>query len=257
MGDMNSSIFLLFKALKEHVTVALSGEAGDEIFMGHLWHHAEAVYSGDNFPWFVAWPQLDTSSYMTQEFIDLIDLPGFTKDSYHQALTEVPHLDGEDTRRRRQREIAYLGLTRFMRTLEDRLDRLAMRAGVETRVPFCDHRLVQYLYNVPWSMHTFDGHEKSLLRAAARDVLPASVAARRKSGYPSTQDLRYVAALQHQVLDVLAEPNTDALFMCDAKKVAEAAGRNADVDPAARFTFERILDVAVWLDIAKPGLKLS
>jgi len=154
MGDMNSSLFLLFKALKEHITVALSGEAGDEIFMGHLWHHTEAVYSGGNFPWFVAWPQLNTSSYRPQEFIDLIDLPGFTKDSYHHALTEVPHLDGEDTRRRKQREIAYLGLTRFMRTLEDRLDRLAMRAGVETRVPFCDHRLVQYLYNVPWSMHT-------------------------------------------------------------------------------------------------------
>ncbi|MFD2472106.1 asparagine synthase (glutamine-hydrolyzing) [Amycolatopsis silviterrae] len=258
MGDMNSSIFLLFKALKEHVTVALSGEAGDEIFMGHLWHHAESVYSGGNFPWFVAWPQLDTSSYMTQEFIELVDLPGFTRDSYHDALAEVPHLDGEDTRRRKQREIAYLGLTRFMRTLEDRLDRMAMRAGVETRVPFCDHRLVQYLYNVPWAMHTFDGHEKSLLRAAARDVLPDSVAGRRKSGYPSTQDLRYVAALQQQVRDVLAEANTDALFMCDPAKVAEAAARNpAEVDPAARFTFERILDVAVWLDVAKPSLKLS
>ncbi|QFZ18936.1 asparagine synthase (glutamine-hydrolyzing) [Saccharothrix syringae] len=258
MGDMNSSLFLLFKALKEHVTVALSGEAGDEIFMGHLWHHAEAVRTGDDFPWFVAWPQLNTAAYMSREFIDLIDLPAFSRDSYHLALTEVPHLDGEDDRRRRQREIAYLGLTRFMRTLEDRLDRIAMRAGVETRVPFCDYRLVEYLYNVPWSMHTSDGHEKSLLRAAARDVVPESVAARRKSGYPSTQDLRYVAALQEQVRDVLAAPNGDALFMCDPAKVARAVAADpAEVDPAARFTFERILDVDAWLDIAKPTLKLT
>ncbi|GAA1307389.1 asparagine synthase (glutamine-hydrolyzing) [Saccharothrix xinjiangensis] len=258
MGDMNTSLYLLFKALKDHVTVALSGEAGDEVFMGHFWHHAEVVYSGDDFPWSVAWPQLNTSSYMTREFTDLVDLPAFSRDSYRQALTEVPHLDGEDARRRKQREIAYLGLTRFMRTLEDRLDRLAMRAGVETRVPFCDHRLVEYLYNVPWSLHTFDGHEKSLLRAAGRDLLPESVASRRKSGYPSTQDLRYVAALQQQVRDVLATPNTDALFMCDPAKVAEAAAADpADVGPAARLTFERLLDVDAWLDIAKPTLKLS
>ncbi|MFT7837914.1 asparagine synthase (glutamine-hydrolyzing) [Saccharothrix sp. BKS2] len=258
MGDMNSSLFLLFKALKEHVTVALSGEAGDEIFMGHFWHHAEAVYSGEDFPWFVAWPQLNTSSYMSREFVELVDLPAFRRDSYRSALTEVPHLEGEDTRRRKQREIAYLGLTRFMRTLEDRLDRLAMRAGVETRVPFCDHRLVEYLYNVPWSLHTFDGHEKSLLRAAARDLLPDSVAGRRKSGYPSTQDLRYVAELQRQVRDVLADPGTDALFVCDPVKVAAATALDpAAVDPAARLTFERILDVDAWLDLAKPTLKLS
>jgi asparagine synthase (glutamine-hydrolysing) len=113
-----------------------------------------------------------------------------------------------------------------MRTLEDRQDRMAMHADVETRVPFCDHRLVRYLYNVPWSMHTSDGDEKSLVRAAARHVLPDSVAAWRKSGCPSTQDLRYAAALQQQVRDVLAEPNTDALSMCDPKKVAGAAGWN-------------------------------
>ncbi|MBP2327052.1 asparagine synthase (glutamine-hydrolyzing) [Kibdelosporangium banguiense] len=260
MGDMNSSLFLLFKALKEHVTVALSGEAGDEIFMGHFWHHADVVHEGgrEDFPWFVAWPQLNTSSYMSEDLVALVDLPTFTRDRYRDALTEVPQLDGEDNRRRRQREVAYLGLTRFMRTLEDRLDRLAMRAGVETRVPFCDYRLVEYLYNVPWSMHTFDGHEKSLLRAAGRHLIPESVAARRKSGYPSTQDLLYVSALQRQVRDVLADKNSDALFMSDRAKLTEAAYRDpAKVDPAARLTFERVLDVAVWLDVYRPVLKLS
>jgi len=258
MGDINGSLYLLFTAVKEHVTVALSGEGADEVFMGHVWHHLPAVHEGAGFPWAIAWAQADSSSYMNRDFLDPLDLPGYALDQYHATLATVPHGDGEDRRRRRQREIAYLGLTRWLRILEDRTDRMAMRAGVETRVPFCDYRLVEYLYNVPWSMHTFDGHEKSLLRAAVRDVIPESVANRRKSAYPSTQDPRYVAALQRQVAEELADANSVAADMWDREKLRAATRLPpSTVAPGARYAFERLLDIATWLDVRRPVLKLS
>ena len=103
----------------------------------------------------------------------------------------MPELTGpaaEDPHERRMREICYLFLTRFLPNLLDRKDRMSMAVGLEVRVPFCDHRLVEYVFGTPWAHKTFDGREKSLLRAATADVLPQSVVQRVKSPYPSTQD---------------------------------------------------------------------
>lgn len=85
------------------------------------------------------------------------------------------------------RIMIHLHLTRFMRYLLDRKDRLSMALGLEVRVPFCYHRIVEYVYNAPWALKTYDGREKSLLRGAVKDMLPASVTWRPKSAYPSTQ----------------------------------------------------------------------
>ncbi|WP_352669587.1 asparagine synthase-related protein [Mesorhizobium sp. M0166] len=55
-----------------------------------------------------------------------------------------------------------------------------MALGLEVQVPFCDHRLVEYVFGTPWAHKTFDGREKSLLRAATADLLPLSVVQRVK-----------------------------------------------------------------------------
>src|SRR2546423_13072985 len=77
-------------------------------------------------------------------------------------------------------------LTRFLPVLLDRKDRMSMAVGLEVRVPFCDHRLVEYVWNVPWEMKTADGREKSLLRMAFADRLPTPGLERPKSAYPAT-----------------------------------------------------------------------
>src|SRR5258708_35629740 len=101
------------------------------------------------------------------------------------------------------REISYLHLTRFVQFLLDRKDRMSMAGGLEVRVPFSDHRLVDYVFNVPWHMKTFDGREKSILRAAARGLLPSSIVERRQSPYPSTQDPPYETAVRADVTEAL------------------------------------------------------
>jgi asparagine synthase (glutamine-hydrolysing) len=151
------------------------------------------------------------------------------------------------------RKICYLHLTRFVRVLLDRKDRMSMAVGLEVRVPFCDHRLVEYVYNTPWSLKTFDGKEKSLLRAATRDVLPESVAERKKSPYPQTQDPAYVEALAGQVRGLLAERHP--VFDLVDRKAAGSLTRS--VDGAARRHLEQTLSLATWLDLYQPDIRLN
>lgn len=154
------------------------------------------------------------------------------------------------------RVICYLHLTRFLRLLLDRKDRMSMAVGLEVRVPFCDHRLVEYVYNTPWSLKTFDGREKSLLRAAAADLLPQSVLQRVKSPYPSTQDPHYASALQHQAKELLA--TDDPVFDLVNHRWLE---NTTQQDPATmptdvRNSIEQTLDLSTWLDIYRPQLRL-
>src|SRR5207244_6457618 len=127
-----------------------------------------------------------------EEVASVLRLDEYRQDQYDSAVTEVERLDSDDDFEYRMRTILYLHLTRFMRYALDRKDRMSMAVGLEVRVPFCDHRLVEYVYNTPWSLKTYDGMEKSLLRGAVKDMLPESVAWRPKSPYPSTQNPHYV-----------------------------------------------------------------
>ncbi|GGM40418.1 asparagine synthetase B [Longimycelium tulufanense] len=259
LGDMDSSLYLLFKAIREHSTVALSGESADEIFGGYRWFHEPEVQRADMFPWIATAlnaPHKD-AGLLDPDLTSALDMAAYTRDRYAEAVAEVPGRDGEDEHERRMRRSCYLHLTRFVRMLLDRKDRMSMAVGLEVRVPFCDHRLVEYVFNTPWSMKTFDGREKSLLRGAARDVLPKSVAERVKSPYPSTQDVHYVAELQRQVSDLVsADHQVLGLFRRD--QVAEVTRRApAEVDGLQRGSLEKILDFATWLDIRRPTLKLS
>jgi asparagine synthase (glutamine-hydrolysing) len=173
-------------------------------------------------------------------------------------VSEVDALPGESEHEARMRVICYLHLTRFVRILLDRKDRMSMAVGLEVRVPFCDHRLVEYVYNTPWSMKTFDGREKSLLRAATRDVLPESVAERVKSPYPSTQDPRYVIALQQQAKELLADHDNPAFAVIWRDWLADTVALDASaLDQRTRHGLERALDLATWLDIYRPEVRTS
>jgi asparagine synthase (glutamine-hydrolysing) len=213
-GDMCTSLYLLFEAVRRNSTVALSGEAADELFGGYAWFHNSDAIEADTFPW-AASPQsflFDSKGLLDPALLKKLRIEEFRQDSYIEAKAECPVLAGESRSERRHREISYLHLARFVRTLLDRKDRMSMAVGLEVRVPFCDHRLVEYVFNVPWRMKTFDGREKSVLRAAAEDLLPQSVLQRIKSPYPSTQDPAYERALR----DGLATVANDAAAPANA-----------------------------------------
>jgi asparagine synthase (glutamine-hydrolysing) len=131
-----------------------------------------------------------------------------------------------------------------------------MAVGLEVRVPFCDHRLVEYVYNAPWALKTYDGREKSLLRGAARDVLPRSVVERVKSPYPSTQDPHYVSTLQRQARGVLEYSEDGVLDIIDRTWLDRATRPTAVVSTADRQGLEWTLNLDAWLDLYRPRLTL-
>ena len=123
------------------------------MFGGYPWFYQENMIHAKTFPW-----ALKPKARMEWLFPDLqgkINPYEYVQERYQQALAEVPTLPGEDTLSARMREIFYLSLTRWMPTLLDRKDRMSMAFGLEVRVPFCDHRLVEYVWNVPWSMKNY------------------------------------------------------------------------------------------------------
>ena len=239
--------------------MALSGESADEVFGGYKQFFDPQAQQATMFPWLVRYAEFgDDAEILTEATTKALDLHTYIQDSYDAAVSGIERLDGENDFEYRMRKICKLYLTRFLRILLDRKDRTSMAVGLEVRVPFCDHRLVDYVYNTPWALKTFDGREKSLLRHATSDVLPKSVAERVKSPYPSTQDPKYAVALQNNAKEILANPAHTVFEIVDRDWLAGAVAVDTpQITRASRHGLERTLDIALWLDMYAPTIKTS
>ncbi|WP_134655779.1 asparagine synthase (glutamine-hydrolyzing) [Streptomyces sp. H23] len=260
LGDMDASLYLLFRAIRDHSVVALSGESADEVFGGYLQFFDEEARRADTFPWLVSMSRHmgEDTDVLRPDLAAKLDLTTYVADGYRDAVAGIRRLDGESDFEYRMRRICHLHLTRFVRVLLDRKDRASMAVGLEVRVPFCDHRLVEYVYNTPWALKSFDGREKTLLREATADVLPKSVYDRVKSPYPATQDPKYTAALQDQARELLTRSGHPVFDLVDPGRLRRAAEREEPTSSqAGRRGLERALDLALWLDLYRPELDLS
>ncbi|MGO1051527.1 asparagine synthase (glutamine-hydrolyzing) [Crossiella sp. CA198] len=259
LGDIDSSMLLLFQAIRRESTVALSGEFADELFGGYAWFHHPAARDADTFPWlaFQNTYTADRGTPLRPELRAALDIGGYVADEYATAVAKVEHLDGEDAFARRMRTSSHLHITRLVRAMLDRKDRMSMAVGLEVRVPFADHRLVEYVYNTPWSLKNVDGREKGLLRQAVAHLLPQSVVQRVKSPYPSTQDSGYALALQEQAREVLAEADSPVFAVFDRAWLHQVATGPAEaVTGGGRTGVERALDFHHWADLYRPELDL-
>jgi asparagine synthase (glutamine-hydrolysing) len=221
MADIDASLYLFCREIKKKATVAISGEAADEIFGGYPWFHRRDALEADTFPWSPA-PDLRIG-ILSPELRKLLRPAEYLADRYAQAVAEVPPLPGEDADRQRMRRMSYLNITRFMPTLLDRKDRMSMAVGLEVRVPYCDHRLVEYVWNIPWEIKMTGGREKGVLRKALEGVLPHDVLYRKKSPYPKTHNPSYLRAVRSRLLARLDDPASPLLPLIDADRVREIA----------------------------------
>ncbi|MBK3579576.1 asparagine synthase (glutamine-hydrolyzing) [Streptomyces sp. MBT65] len=252
VGDMDTSLYLLFGEIRRHSTVALSGEAADEVFGGYPWFHSPKALAATTFPWLLVTG--DEAAMPLNPELDL-RMGEFRADTYRSALAAVPHLDDETPTEHRQRELQHLSLTRWLRQLLHRKDRLSMARGLEVRVPYCDHRLVEYAFNTPWALKSYDGREKSLLRATGTGLAPESVLWRPKNHYPATHHPDYNRGLQNLARDALATEQVRAL--ADETRLKP----HLDTPPnqlewGHRLRLERVVDLALWLDHHQPELAL-
>ncbi|AOT72155.1 asparagine synthase (glutamine-hydrolyzing) [Geosporobacter ferrireducens] len=215
MADIDSSLYLFCKEIKKEATVALSGECADEMFGGYPWFRSKEGLENNTFPW--ARNLQDRLKYLRPEIKDMINGEAYLARRYEETIQEVPRLPGESPEDARRREIFYLNITWFMTTLLDRKDRMSMATGLEVRVPFCDHRLMEYVWNIPWEMKYCDNIEKGILRRALKGILPEEVLYRRKSPYPKTHNPNYLEAVKKILLEILSSPNEPIHQLVDGK----------------------------------------
>lgn len=221
MADVDASLLLFCREIKKGATVAISGEAADEVFGGYPWFHREELLEAGTFPWSIATDL--RAGLLSSEVRDWIKPEQYVAERYQEALDEVPHLQGETPEQSRMRTMSYLNITRFMPTLLDRKDRMSMGAGLEVRVPFCDHRLVDYVWNIPWEIKAIGGREKGILRKALEGVLPEDVLYRKKSPYPKTHNPEYLSAVKAEVLRILDDPSSPILPLINKPRILEIA----------------------------------
>ncbi|MBQ9899265.1 MAG: asparagine synthase (glutamine-hydrolyzing) [Ruminococcus sp.] len=209
MADVDASMLLLCREIKKHGTVALSGECSDEIFGGYPWYRDEDIRMTDGFPW--AQSTAYRKTFLHERYAGDIDAEGYVYSAYRRTADSADRLSTDSSLEERMREMTQLNFDWFMQNLLDRKDRMSMYSGLEVRVPFCDYRIAEYLYNVPWEYKDHDGQEKGLLREAMKDWLPEEVLRRKKSPYPKTHDPAYLTAVTERLRDILSRdtPLTD------------------------------------------------
>ena len=207
MADVDFSLLEFCREIRKHVKVALSGECADEIFGGYPWYRDPEVRAVEGFPW--AQNTADRSRLLTGAVKG--DREAFVREAYAETCRQSDILPHNSPLERRMKEMVNLNFRWFMQTLLDRKDRMSMYCSLEVRVPFCDYRIAEYLYGVPWMYKDLGGQEKGLLRAAVEGILPEKVLHRKKSPFPKTHDPRY-EALVRQRLDALLAEKEGILF---------------------------------------------
>ena len=188
-ADIDSSLLYFCREIKKEHPIILSGECADEIFGGYPWFYREEMLGGDFFPW-IHKPMLRAGLFKADvakagEGLD------FISKLYRESLEECPVSDNDTPDMRISRQATWLSINWFMASLTERKDRITALAGLGVRVPFADYRILEFVYNVPWSIKYENKTEKALLRKAMKDYIPEKILYRKKSPYPKTHNPEY------------------------------------------------------------------
>lgn len=197
--DIDSSLLLFCREIKKDYTVALSGECADELFGGYPWYHNKDILFEDNFPW--SRSQKIRRSILTEGILP--NGEDYVRQKYLDTVNATDKLKNDSELTSRMREMFSLNYYWFMQCLLERKDRCSMYSSLEVRVPFCDYRLVEYAYNMPWEIKAYNGREKGIVRKAFEDILPYDIAWRKKSPYPKTHNPEYMKICSKKVIDIL------------------------------------------------------
>ncbi len=218
MADVESSMLYFCELVSETNRVALTGECADEIFGGYPWFHRESMWEKNTFPW--SYDMEARKALLTDDFASSLQMEAYSQNAYLDTIQSTPRLNSDNPQESRRREIAWLNIRWFMMTLLNRMDRTSMYSGLEARVPFADHRILDYVYSIPWEMKCRNGQTKSLLVEAGKPFLPDSVLYRKKSPYPKTYDPAYEKLLAERLLEMVGKTNSPLTGIIDKKKLA-------------------------------------
>jgi len=226
MGDIDSALLLSCQKIKSAHCVILSGECADELFGGYPWYYKDDMLFRDTFPWSNSLEF--RKALFKKEFIGQ-DADEFVKAQYESALALTDYLDEDDDREKRIREMFTLNFYWFMQTLLERNDRMSMFCGVESRTPFCDYRLVEYAYNMPYRLKFFKGREKGILREAFKNSLPQEIIERKKSPFPKTFNPLYARLIKQKLKEALADSSSALNAIVNGEYLRQLLDCDADL----------------------------
>ena len=219
MADVDSSLLLFCKTVKQEQTVVLMGECADEIFGGYPWFFRKDALESGTFPWSIAIKE--RQHILNPSIAKEVNLQDYIDYRYNKSLKEVKILDSDSEETAKKRKISYLTINWFMQTLLERTDRMGMYNGLEIRVPFCDYRLAEYMWNVPWEMKALNGREKGLLRYVCKDFLPEEIVERKKSPYPKTHNPTYLAKVKGMLSKIMSDSNAPINYLLNRDYILE------------------------------------
>ena len=262
MADVDSSFLLFCKNIKKDFTVCLSGECSDEIFAGYPWFfRADSLNSG-TFPWSIALKE--RQDMLNPDISKQVNLKDYIDYRYNESLNEIEPFSEDDEDTAEKKKISHLTINWFMQTLLDRADRASMYNGLEIRVPFCDYRLVEYMWNVPWNVKALGGREKGLLRYVVRNLLPDEIVDRKKSPYPKTHNPTYLAKVKEMLSKIMQQPNAPINNLLNKNYIIDIL--NTDGKSFTRPWFGQLMtgpqlmaylcQVNQWLEHYNPKIKL-
>ena len=262
MADIDSSLLLFCKNVKKEMTVSLTGECADEIFGGYPWFFREDALNSGTFPWSIAINE--RQKLLNPDISNKISLKDYINYRYNESLSEVDIFDSDSKETAEKRKISHLTLNWFMQTLLDRSDRMAMYNGFELRVPFCDYRLAQYVWNIPWEMKALNGREKGLLRYICKDFLPDEIVNRKKSPYPKTHNPTYLAKVKGLLSNIMKDNNAPINPILNRDYLLEIL--NTDGSAFSRPWFGQLMtgpqlmaylcQVNMWLEKYQPKIEI-
>jgi len=262
MADIDSSLLLFCKNVKEVASVALTGECSDEIFGGYPWFFKEELFNSNTFPWSTA---INERKTLLNPFIaQKVNLKEYIDFRYNESLSEVGILETDSEETAKKRKISYLTLNWFMQTLLDRSDRASMYNGFEIRVPFCDYRLAEYVWNIPWEIKALKGREKGLLRYISRKILPSEIVDRKKSPYPKTHNPTYLAKVKEMLSKIMEDKSAPINNLLNREYILEILNTDGKVFTKPWFgqlmtgpqLIAYLCQVNMWLEKYQPRIEL-
>ena len=214
-----SSVPLYFVSAlaREHVKVVLTGEGSDELFCGYnryrvtAWNHRFGnaysrimpTFARDAISRTVTALPWSARRYLGRTFLTLapdarslfFENFAFFSERMRQAILNgdaLSSLDPFDELLRCYNEssggvvdrMAHTDLQTYLVELLMKQDQMSMAASVESRVPFLDHKFVEYVVSLPSEMKLRGWQTKAILREAVRDLIPPQIRTRRKMGFP-------------------------------------------------------------------------
>ena len=262
MADVDSSMLLFCKNIKNYASVALSGECSDELFAGYPWFFRDDALNSGTFPWSSAINE--RQNLLNENNSKEIDLKNYIDFRYNESISEVEFAKNDSEETKQKRVISYLTINWFMQTLIDRADRMSMHSGLELRVPFCDYRLAGYMWNVPWEMKAYKGREKGLLRHVVKDLLPKEIVERKKSPYPKTHNPSYLKAVKEMLTEIMKDTNAPINNLLNRSYILDIL--QTDGKAFTRPWFGQLMtgpqlmaylcQVNMWLEMYKPEIIL-